>query len=133
MAINPFFSLACGCKSGYALNGTRCVPVDQCICWDDVDNVARKPYQKWSRGCLACHCMNNQVVCKSKCTTLDCPDVSKSLSRLNKKCLLSYVTGTLTPDELECSKLKKLVLYTCKISYLAIQDKASRESFSFGE
>lgn len=90
-------SLACACVPNYALNGTSCVSITSCPCYDAMKNVFRGSSDKWRNACETCQCLNNAIVCEPNCPTVACDEVGAAGERTsveNKNdCRLLFVSA----------------------------------------
>ena len=65
--------LGCGCADGLVSNGTFCLLLSSCSCYDSVINDYRNPGERWERNCQVCTCFNGQTRCSPKeCAKLFC-------------------------------------------------------------
>ena len=58
--------LDCGCADGLVSNGTFCLLLSSCSCYDSVINDYRHPGERWERNCEVCTCFNGQTRCTPK-------------------------------------------------------------------
>ena len=96
----------CGCPKGLVGNGTFCVLLSACSCYDSVSKLYYQAGERWERNCEVCTCFANAMACHKKtCLKPYCPP-PKVLKTIPGECCPKCIYGTFPPTTVSSTTIK---------------------------